>query len=374
MAALRNISNDEKLSVLADKVVDKLDELLEKLEVNLNCNQKKYFGRCPIHDGNNAGALNLYLDGYAVKGYWCCRTHKCEETFKKTIIGFIRGVLSKRLLNWAKPGDKTVSFQDTINWLCKFLQIKYEDIKVCEADIERRKFAQQIKICAANVDTEKGISKEVVRNSLQIPAQYYLQRGYSRNVLEKYDVGYCNKQGRYMFGRVVVPIYDNNYKVMIGCTGRSVYDECKKCESFHSPNAPCTLPAYKNLHTKWKHNKNFSVSNCLYNYWFAKQTIKDSKTVILVEGPGDVWKLEEAGVTNSVAIFGVSLSDAQQIILECSGAMKVVLLLDNDPSGREAINGLTALLSRCYNICVPQYSKKDIGEMTTQEIKGELRC
>ena len=49
---------------------------------------------------------------------------------------------------------------------------------------------------------------------------------------------------------------------------------------------------------------------------FAKEFIKESGIVILVESPGNVWRLEEAGVHNSVAIFGSSLADRQKMILD----------------------------------------------------------
>jgi DNA primase len=91
----------------------------------------------------------------------------------------------------------------------------------------------------------------------------------------------------------------------------------------------------------------------------------------LVEGPGDVWRLEEAGIQNSVAMFGVNLTDEQAILLECSGAMTVVLAEDNDAAGEIAINELKDQL-RGYNLKVYKPSAKDVGEMTIADLRKEL--
>lgn len=172
-----------------------------------------------------------------------------------------------------------------------------------------------------------------------------------------------------MCGRVVVPVYDDSGKFMVAYTGRSIYTKCAKCLAYHAPQDKCIIDDYVHLHSKWKNQADNPISQYLYNYWNAKKYIVESKTVILVEGPGDVWKLEEAGIHNSVAIFGLELYDSQQIILESSGAMTAVLLLDNDEPGRNATIKLKEQLRRCYKIVVPSLPAKDIGEISISDIQ-----
>lgn len=151
---------------------------------------------------------------------------------------------------------------------------------------------------------EGKVVRKSVREKLTIPATYYLKRGYKPDILDKYDVGMCATQGKEMFGRIVVPVYDDNYKYMIGCLGRSIHEKCPKCNKCHSSNRNCPSNPIEELWaSKWKNSKNFKAENYLYNFWFSKQHIKESKTVVIVEGQGDVWRLEEAGVNCSVGVL-----------------------------------------------------------------------
>lgn len=153
-----------------------------------------------------------------------------------------------------------------------------------------------------------------------------------------------------MAGRVVVPVYDNDGKFMVGCSGRVI----------------------DNIEPKWKHSHNFSTANFLYNFWRAKNSIKKTRTAILVEGPGDVWRLEEAGFDNSLALFGCQLHDPQQVMLEKSGAMNLVVLLDNDEAGTLGEKNIKKTLSRSYNLFFPNFFAKDVGELSTEQVKEIL--
>lgn len=362
--------NYDKNDALARIVAMRIDELFCELEVRTHRSGNKCIGYCPVHGGDNFGALNLYPEGDTVPGIWKCRTHHCEKFFKKTILGFVRGVLSHRKYGWTKEGDKMVTFEETIKWLCDFIKQDINDIKIDKNEVERRQFAAQVNNLTKGGTRNDGVSRHTVKDNLQIPAGYYINRGYSPDVLARYDVGLCNKQGREMEGRVVVPIYDNN-NMMIGCTGRSIYPQCKACKCYHN-GTPCPAEHQKWLYSKWRNSKNFNTGSCLYNYWNAKKYIQETGVVILVEGPGDVWRLEEAGIHNSVALFGCELTDEQSILLESSGAMSVIILLDNDDAGREAIREIKATLSRFYNIHIPEINAKDIGEMSVDKVRQDI--
>lgn len=369
-----NSSTDrqDKINTLAQIVAMRIDELFAQLDVKLSRSGNKYIGPCPIHGGNNWGAVNIYPEGDTVPGYWKCRTHNCQKIFKATIVGFVRGVLSHQQFNWQREGDKTVSFEDTVRWLCDFIKQDINSIKVDTNEMERRRFTSQIySISRPSVNIE-GVPRMTVKDNLKIPAEYYVKRGYSPDILCKYDIGLCDKQGREMCGRVVVPIYDSSRNVMIGCAGRSIHPQCKQCQCYHPTNTPCPAQGERWLHSKWRNSKNFNTGSCLYNYWNAKKYIQETGVVILVEGPGDVWRLEECGVHNAVALFGCELTDEQQILLESSGAMSVIILLDNDPAGQEAINKIKASLERLYNIFVPKITAKDIGDTSCDIIKNDI--
>ena len=170
-----------------------------------------------------------------------------------------------------------------------------------------------------------GWSKEKLRQTLEIPCEYYINRGYSSDVLDKYDVGLYNKRNR-----VVVPVYDDSYKYVAGFLGRSVHDQCKKCKKWHDSKHKCPNKVYEIKECEKWLNGSFESTNYLYNYWFAAEHIRKTGVAILVEGAGDVWRLEENGIHVSLALFGTDLTDSQRILLDRSGALSIIVMLDSD--------------------------------------------
>lgn len=372
-----NYYDQGKLDALAEILSYRYDDLFAALGINLCKTSKMYIGCCPIHGGDNAAALNLYQDGYAVKGFWKCRTHHCESVFKKTIIGFIRGVLSHQKRGWSKPEDKNkqFSFKETVDWICQFIGQKISEIKVDTEEVANKKFTAQMASMFKEKTEVKGIKREQVRASLKIPAKFFLDKGYQPEILDKYDIGLCATTGKEMSERVVTPIYDEEKKVMVACTGRSIHEKCQKCKLYHNPKRSCpTEEKYKELnYSKWRNSGNSSISSHLYNYWNAKKFIRQTGTIILVEGPADIWKLEELGIHNAVALFGVEMSDEQQVLIEMSGALNVVILLDMDTPGRVAGTEIKKRLERSYRVYIPEISVNDPGDYNTTIVDGELR-
>lgn len=374
--------NQNQLKVLSDNICDNIEEVLSRLDISeYRLMSRMLTMSCPIHGGDNESALNLYHEGDTYRGNWKCRTHQCEKVFKASVIGFIRGVLSHKKFNWVKDGDPTVSFQETIAVINDILGEKNIDqLNVDSKEIEKQKFSNTIKYLSKehiNRDIVK-IDKNLVKKSLDIPSPYFLSRGFSSEILKKFDVGECLKPNKEMYLRAVVPIYDLTGKWVVACTGRSIFDKCSKCSSFHSPETTCPSKTI----SKWRHSSGFRSEENLYNIWNAKNHITDTKTVIIVESPGNVWRLEEAGIYNAVAVFGSSLSDKQKMLLDISGAMKIITIMDNDEAGLKAAESITNKCSRTYlidhirleNICQEHsVNYADVGDMTVEEINKYIR-
>ncbi len=186
----------------------------------------------------------------------------------------------------------------------------------------------------------KSIRDIAVRGGIKI-------KGQENKILEKYDVGDCEHPYKPMFNRAVVPIYDNDHSEMIGCSGRTTCDQ---------------LP-------KWKHSKGLKTDSSLYNFWYAKDSIKKKMSAILVESPGNVWKLEMAGIHNSLAIYGSSLSVRQKILLDMTGAMTLYILTDNDEAGKKCRENIEKQCCKIYNIEHIYAKDNDVGEMNIEDIK-----
>lgn len=375
MTKKSHLNDQAKLKIVCDELCDQIEELFEYFDLEYKDHGKMMSMACPIHDGDNASALNLYVQGDHYRGNWKCRTHQCEKIFKGSIIGFVRGVLSNRKHNWSQDGDKACTFKETIDFITSFIKKDLKDIKVSKSARNKNKFTNAINQINVHtqVSTANCLTRDKIRSLLGIPAQYYLNRGFSGEILDKYDVGLCNNPGKEMHNRIVVPIYDNEHEHMIGCSGRSIFDKCSECNCFHSSEEDCPPDHRKYLYSKWKHSANFKSQNCLYNFWSAQKHIQSSGIAIIVESPGNVWKLEENGIHNSVALFGTNLSDRQKFLLDASGAMNLIIIMDNDDPGRKAAVNIVEKCKMTYQMHVPSISKPDIGEMTSEEINTEIK-
>lgn len=368
-----NSIDQNKIKIVCDKVCDRIEDLLSHFNLEYRDNGRFMTMACPIHGGDNDSALNLYYTGDNYRGNWKCRTHHCEEIFKGSIIGFIRGILSNTQHNWHKDGDKACSFQEALDFATKFLNLSLKDIKVSNLQKDKNSFVNNTKILTSSIQgSTQIISRDTVRKNLNIPSKYFISRGFDAKILDKYDVGDCKSSNKEMSDRAVVPIYDQSYSTMIGCTGRSIFDKCDNCKAFHDHQNECPNDEISWKMSKWKHSAGFKTQDCLYNFWFAKDHIKEIGSVILVESPGNVWKLEQNNIHNSVAIFGSNLSDRQKTILDMSGAMSLIVIMDNDEAGEKARSLINDKCNRTYNIKHIKISKNDIAEMTDQEIKNEI--
>jgi len=126
---------------------------------------------------------------------------------------------------------------------------------------------------------------------------------------------------------------------------------------------------------KWVFSDGFPASSSLFNYWFARDAVKISRTVILVESPLNVLRLEEAGIHNSVAFYGGSgLTPAKMFLLDKLGTMKVILITDNDEAGEAYAVSVPKAIARQYNylrIKLPE-GVNDVADMSVEDIKTVL--
>jgi len=373
-----SLSNDQnKLKILCDLVCDDIENLLKSLAIeDYKMLDKMVMMSCPIHSGDNTSAFNLYHTGDDYRGNWKCRTHQCERTFKSSILGFIRGRLSRIRFGWENEGDKTVTFQEAINYASSFVNKDLDSIKVSRKEVEKNSFVNAVKhLTSSESPKTNRVSRNLICKSLEIPSSYFVSRGFSAEILTKYDVGECVQPGKEMCDRAVVPVYDAECQYMIGCSGRSTLPKCDKCNLYHNSDRDCPDKYEEYLFKKWRHNKGFPAEDNLYNFWYAKEFIKKSGSIVLVESPGNVWRLEEAGIHNSVALFGSSLKDKQRMLLDISGAMNIITIMDKDIAGDKGKTNIEEKCKRTYNIRHIDIGEEypDVAEMTVEEINNKVK-
>lgn len=343
------MNNEMDLADLVFKTINCFD-------IKLHEYSDRYVGSCPVHCGDNPTGFRLFKHGLA----WRCYSHNCHEVFGKNIIGLVRGLLSRERYNWSQHSDKQISWNETYTFLNKeFKYISSTSSKEISINLDIQQYH------------EYEIPRNKIRETLVFPCQFYLDRGINKEILDKYDVGICLNPRKKMFYRAIVPIYDESYKFSIGCLGRSLYPKCAKCNLYHSNRIACPSPGPYFI--KWRNSK-FDRNNTLYNCWFAKNYILKSHSAILCEGPGDVWKLEQCGIHNSLAICGTELTDNQLLRLGRLKIKKLVLCLDNDDPGILATKNIVEKCKRLFHIEIPKVcgNNKDIGDTEDYIIKERL--
>lgn len=355
--------NMDFINEITNVACDDADRLLTALGIDVSRQGRKFAGSCPIHDGDNPAAFNFYPDGDTVRGIWFCRTQQCHEQHGKTLVGLIRALKSKQY-------NKKFSWAAAVDWLVKFngyanvSEVKMPD----ENELKKRRMNNVVR--SLNIIPQQkasGWSRSWVREKLEIPATYYQERGYSEAILDKYDVGLYRSQNR-----ITVPVYDDNYKYCIGFTARSLYKQ-HSCGFYHAEGEACPNDGLAKANgCKWKNSADFESRNYLYNYWFAKRSILDTGVAILVEGPGDVWRFEQNGIHNSLALFGTELKEEQRVILDRSGALSLIIMTDNDDAGIRAAKFLKEKLNRTYRLYFPKFKEHDVGDLNSDYITSDI--
>lgn len=333
----------ERLDYLANLTLDKLEQLLDFFTIKYQNLGGRIFGACPIHNGRNPHAFNIYVNS----GIWQCFTRHCEQKKGKTLIGLVRALLSRDL------DKKFISNEELIEFLLKFTQANLSGLRNDPYYKDKKSFAAEFnktkKIVKGRTD------RNYIRSKLVIPAEYYIKRGYSTEVLNEFDVGLCVNEMMPLFKRVVVPIYDKN-DLMIGCTAR----------------------ATDNSNPKWQDSANLPKTELLYNFWRASEVIKEKDNIIIVESPGNLWRLWEAGFKNSISLLGSSMSAAQFDMINSLGISRITTIMDGDKAGEEGAASIENMAKKLYKVIQvklaesPFSGHNDIGELSIAEVQSLL--
>lgn len=337
---MKKLTNSQ-ISSISNELLNVLPVLFNYFEIDAVEYPNRYSFPCPVHGGDSPEGCSIFTDGLTRKGNWQCWTAHCEEEYTNNLFGFVRGCLCAKR-------NKKVSMNQAADFCLNIINKKIDDLE--DGGFEKTKSANVIEYFNRKIErAPTDLTRDQIRSKIDIPSKYFLGRGFSENVLNTFDVGDCVSENLPMRKRAVVPIYDEDGKYL-GCVGRSKDNETKP---------------------KWLHSKGFK-KNVLYGLNIAHKYIKESSSVILVEGQGDVWRMHEAGFKNCVGIFGSSLNEDQLLLLEQSGALDVVVLTDSDDAGNKAYEQILKKCGRRFNYYRPKISSKDVGDMSIDKIKEEL--
>lgn len=295
---------------------------------------------CPVHEGD-APNMQITLSGYTLPIRWTCFSHGCHEKYKPSLLGLVRGTLS------AQQG-REVRMKDAVAFLEGYVG---QTSLLPQREGSRRPDP-------APRPYPFSLTRDEVRGALTIPSRYFLERGFSAVVLDKFDVG-----DSAMLKRAVVPLYDDEGTTCVGYAARSKWPLCDACKKHHF-GPDCRYGQHK-----WELPEDFPAGSYLFNYAAARETA--CPFVLLVEGVGDAIRVAEARYV-AVAVLG-SEPSVEQVRKLAALDKPVWVAFDNDDAGekgrlrlREWIEaGGLRLRTEAFH-APAKY--KDIGEVPAEEL------
>lgn len=177
--------------------------------------------------------------------------------------------------------------------------------------------------------------------------KYCKSRQISHDLFKDNLFGYCPVYSRYSFpllrGRLIVPIYDVNNKIL-AFAGRQIPENKSDVltsfwETYGNEPAKCRDRINKWEKGKWI-NEPYQKTKNLFFLNFAKYKCLEKNYLILVEGYFDAYRLYENGLKNVAAICGTSISD-YQVALALRYCDNIVIMMDSDEPGKIATKSIS---------------------------------
>lgn len=286
---------------------------------------------CPIHGGDNPSGFTYDPN----INRWRCWTHNCHDKYGTGLIGLVRSMTNKKL-------------SEACNYIlqkCGVSNIEKTDNDDTDLYINQQAKRQRMKYESKEYDDSvvEGVKK------LDHSVEYFLQRGFSEEILNKFDAFLCTTAKNSLYGRACLPIY-NIHDQLAGFGGR-------KTELIDSDMKWYYLPT------------GIKLGLNLFGINLAKKLIQQTHSVILVEGPGDVMKMHQAGICNCVSPFSNKISHDQIKILMAVGATEVICAFDNDEAGNIGYENVRKQCASYFNVKRIELPKgKDPGDLTVEEI------
>ncbi len=164
------------------------------------------------------------------------------------------------------------------------------------------------------------------------------------------QLGLTSQQEKDFFrGRVLFPIHSVSGKIL-GFGGRTL-------------SADKNIPKYVNSPETEIYNK----SRIVYGIHFARKAISQLDECFLVEGYMDVLSLHQAGIENTVASSGTSLTEDQVRLIK-RYTKNLTIIYDGDAAGiKAALRGLQIALKEGLNVKVVILPKEDDPDTLIQK-------
>jgi DNA primase len=246
------------------------------------------------------------------------------------------------------------TFNASVDWICKFLVERNIDPN-SEVVVPIRSSSGPV------LKTHEPLNEALLKY-LQPKYDLLLARGYKEETLKKFQIGLWSRLGTFMHNRLIFPIRDVQGS-LVGFSGRTIYPEVDWEK--YQVKAKWVHGRY---YDRWPKLDELKTGSLLFNLDRAKEHVGLQKTLILVEGPLDGLRLDEAGIYNWVALLGCSFGPVHRSLLVSLGINNLVLALDVDKAGTNATSKIEKSLSEFFHIHRPVL-QNDPGKSAIEELR-----
>lgn len=322
-----------------DKVLDvtKIEEVVSDF-VSLKKRGSSYLGLCPFHN-ERTPSFSVSPSRGIFKCFSCGKAGNA--------VSFLMDL-------------ESMSYVEAIKWLGHKYNIEVEERELTSAEKEAE--AVRESMFATNDYAMRHFEKTLhdTADGREIGLAYFRERGISDKMIEKFHLGYAlERPSDDLFRKAVAAGFAEKYLVDTGLAIRTddgrIYDRFKGRVIYpvHSLSGRIvafggrTLRKEKTV-AKYVNSPEsviYSKKNEIYGMYQARQAIAKKKTCIIVEGYMDVISMHQAGVENTVASSGTSLTEEQVRIIK-RFTDDVVLIYDCDAAGIKAsLRGINLLIA-----------------------------
>lgn len=309
--------------------------------VRLKKRGANHIANCPFH---NEKTPSFYVS--AAKGIYKC--FGCGKA--GNVVTFLQE-------------HEKLTYPESIKWLADYYKIEITETEKSPEQHQQQLTEESLRIInefAAQYFHDTLLNNE---EGQAIGLSYFKQRGYRKETIDKFRLGYCpegydtfskealqkgysaellEKSGLIKFrndkyydvyhGRVIFPIQAMTGRVL-GFGARILKKNEKAPKYINSPE-----------------NELYNKSRVLYGMYQSRQAISKQDECFLVEGYTDVISLHQGGVENVVSSSGTSLTEGQ-LRLIAQLTKNLTILYDGDPAGvKAALRGLDLALEHSFNV------------------------
>lgn len=281
---------------------------------------RNYLGVCPFHDDKHP-SMSVSKEKQIYTCFSCGATgnvFKFLMDYKSITFPEALKILADKAGISLNLNIKERKLPNSILYDTYDLAFKFYQNNINTSEGKRAKEYLNSRNIDENIIKEFGIGLSLSKRTLLY--NLLVKKGFDNKTIMDSGLVASNDDGYFdMYSnRIMFPLYDTYGKV-VGFSGRIYNGE--------------DISKYINT----KETAIFKKGELLYNYHRAKDEVRTSKTIIVMEGFMDVIRAYTIGVKNVVAAMGTAITKEQALLIKRL-APNVILCFDGDKAGAKATN------------------------------------